>query len=56
MNGTSGTRFSPDGQTTRAMLVTFLYRIADEPDAGTPIFSDIPGNAYYSEAVAWAFS
>lgn len=54
MNGTSGTRFSPDDYTSRAMLVTILYRMAGEPDAGNPIFSDIPGNAYYAEAVAWA--
>ena len=54
MNGTSATRFSPDGQTNRAMIVTILYRIAGEPDAGTPIFFDIPRSAYYSEAVAWA--
>lgn len=54
MNGTSGTRFSPDEYTSRAMLVTMLYRIAGEPDAGKPIFSDIPGNTYYAEAVAWA--
>ena len=54
MNGTSGTRFSPDDYTSRAMLVTILYRMAGEPDAGNPIFFDIPGNAYYAEAVAWA--
>lgn len=54
MNGTSATRFSPDGQTNRAMIVTILYRIAGEPDAGTPIFFDIPRGAYYSESVAWA--
>ena len=54
MNGTSATRFSPDGQTNRAMIVTILYRIAGEPDAGTPIFFDIPRSAYYSEAVTWA--
>lgn len=54
MNGTSGTRFSPDDYTSRAMLVTILYRMAGEPDAGNPIFYDIPGNAYYAEAVAWA--
>lgn len=54
MNGTSGTRFSPDDYTSRAMLVTILYRMAGEPDAENPIFGDIPGNTYYSEAVAWA--
>lgn len=54
MNGTSGTKFSPDDYTSRAMLVTILYRMAGEPDAENPIFYDIPGNAYYAEAVAWA--
>ena len=54
MNGTSETRFSPDDYTSRAMLVTILYRIARGADVGKPIFFDIPRNAYYGEAVAWA--
>ena len=56
MNGISSTSFSPDGQITRAMIVTMLYRLEGEPeaDAGAVSFSDVAGSAYYAKAVAWA--
>lgn len=55
MNGTSTTEFSPDENTSRAMLVTILYRqqnasVAD--DAMNP-FVDITTNAWYYDAVRW---
>ena len=55
MNGTSSTTFSPNSPMTRAMLVTVLHRAAGSPSAaaGTS-FSDVPSNAYYTDAVAWA--
>ncbi len=31
MNGMGNHRFAPNGTTTRAMLVTTLYRLADSP-------------------------
>lgn len=34
MNGVGGGKFEPDGQLTRAQLVTVLYRAAGEPDTG----------------------
>ena len=55
MSGTSATRFSPNEPTTRAMLVTILYRAAGQPEYATPVsFADVADNAYYADAVAWA--
>ena len=54
MNGTGNDLFSPDLPTTRAMAVTLLYRLDGEPDGGNHSFTDIPRDAYYSDAVAWA--
>ena len=55
MNGTSATTFSPNTPMTRAMLVTVLHRAAGSPSAATgTAFSDVPSNAYYTGAVAWA--
>ena len=58
MNGTTATTFAPNGSMTRGMLVTVLYRI----DGSEPVsnqekqcFDDIAG-AYYTDAVAWAYS
>ncbi|MBQ8696501.1 MAG: S-layer homology domain-containing protein, partial [Clostridia bacterium] len=55
MNGVSGTRFSPSGTTTRAMVVTVLYRMEGSPaiDVDTP-FTDLK-DAWYMDAVAWAY-
>ena len=58
MNGTSATTFNPSGSMTRGMLVTVLYRIdgsAPVTDAERACFDDI-GGAYYTDAVAWAYS
>ncbi len=55
-NGTGDNKFTPDGNMTRGMLVTVLYRLAYEPDAVNADFGDVAANAYYSDAVAWAES
>lgn len=54
MNGTSATAFQPDETTTRAMIVTMLHRLEGEPDAAGTSFADVPTDAYYADAVAWA--
>lgn len=54
MRGTSGDKFSPYSTTTRAMIVTVLYRMEGEPDAGENSFIDVPDGEYYTDAVAWA--
>ncbi len=55
MTGTSDTEFSPDGDTTRAMLVTILHRHEGTPSASTTaVFSDVEAGMWYSDAVNWA--
>lgn len=55
MNGISDTHFAPDNLLTRGMLVTVLYRNENRPDVGADVaFSDVTGNMYYADAVAWA--
>ena len=54
MNGVSGTRFDPGGQTTRAMAVTMLYRMAGSPKAGPARFNDVVSGSWYADAVNWA--
>lgn len=57
MNGTSGNTFSPDVATSRGMIVTILWRLADSPAVDYAMnFSDVDSNAYYGEAVRWAAS
>ena len=55
MNGMAPDRFDPQGDVTRAMLVTVLYRAAGSPKApeSSP-FADVAPGKWYSEAVAWA--
>ena len=55
MNGTGTDAFSPDATLTRGMLVTILYRMAQEPAVnGGKTFSDVAAGRYYSDAVQWA--
>ncbi len=56
MYGTSSDKFTPNGILTRAMLVTVLHRMENQPetDATTP-FADVSEPAYYSDAVSWAY-
>ena len=55
MNGVSETSFAPNDDTTRAMVVTMLWRLAGEPAASEPSgFSDVSDGAWYADAVAWA--
>lgn len=55
MAGTGNGQFSPNATMSRAMLVAVLYRMDGTPAAsGNGGFSDVPANAYYTAAVAWA--
>ena len=55
MAGTSDTTFSPNATTTRAMIVTILYRLEGEPEAeATSAFADVAADMYYADAVNWA--
>lgn len=54
MLGTGENIFSPDGVTSRGMVVTLLYRLERAPEAFGGIFQDVPSGAYYERAVTWA--
>lgn len=54
MNGTAPDAFSPYETTTRAMIVTILYRYEGSPAASGSSFQDVPSGQYYTDAVAWA--
>ncbi len=57
LQGTSDTLFSPDLTTTRAMIVTVLWRMAEEPVVNYAMtFDDVDEGLWYSEAVRWAAS
>ena len=56
MNGVGDRLFSPNETTTRAMIVTMLYRLENEPAAAASSFTDVPAGQWYTDAVAWAAS
>ena len=53
MNGTGNNCFNPMRTTTRAMIVTTLYRLEKQPSAGSCTFTDVPSGQWYTDAVAW---
>ena len=55
MNGISADKFDPTGATTRAMLVTILYRVEGTPAVDTVAgFNDVENGTWYTDAVNWA--
>ena len=57
MNGVGNELFAPEGTTTRAQLVTLLWRQAGSPEADFSMdFDDVAEGQWYSEAVRWAAS
>ena len=55
MNGTANRIFAPSISTTRAMIVTILWRLEGSPVVNFAMrFRDVVENAWYSEAVRWA--
>ena len=55
MDGVGDSLFAPNSQTTRAQLVTILYRLAGEPEPGGDSgFADVAAGTWYTDAVAWA--
>ena len=55
MDGLGSRKFDPYGDLSRAMIVTTLYRMEDEPwvrNYGT--FRDVDEDAWYADAVEWA--
>ena len=50
----SGDAFGGDVPATRAATMTYLWKLAGQPNAGAAGFSDVPADADYATAVAWA--
>lgn len=55
MTGVANDRFAPNATLSRAMMVTILYRLEDQPQvSGQSDFADVPADTWYTDAVAWA--
>ena len=55
MDGVGDNRFAPNSETTRAQLVTILYRLEGEPAvSGDLPFTDVEAGTWYTNAVLWA--
>ena len=55
MDGVGMGLFAPNSETTRAQLVTILYRLSGQPaPSGDSGFSDVETGTWYTDAVAWA--
>lgn len=56
MNGVGSREFDPDGNVTRAMFVTILYRAENAPsvEGKSNPFTDVQNGKWYTEAVIWA--
>ena len=60
--GTSATTVTPDGECTRAMIVSILYRVQGEPTKVNgyelkklaPPFDDVERGCWYTDAIWWA--
>jgi len=53
MIGTERRIFSPNMNTSRAMIATIMHRMAGTPAGGTETFSDVENGMWYSAAIAW---
>ncbi len=56
VTGTDADTFSPDGDITRGMFVTVLWRAEGEPDGPDAAFTDVADSEYYAKAVDWAYA
>ena len=55
MDGIENNQFAPEHTTTRAQLVTILYRLEGQPAVtGESGFTDVEAGTWYTDAVAWA--
>lgn len=55
VSGVTGTQFAPDSEMKRCDFLVMLYRAAGSPAVpDTASFSDVPQDAYYAAAAAWA--
>ncbi|MGM9591550.1 MAG: S-layer homology domain-containing protein [Oscillospiraceae bacterium] len=58
MKGTTQTTFSPDATSTRAQVVTVLYRLAGSPDVSglAEPFKDVPDDYWCRDAIIWGYN
>ena len=58
MKGTTQTTFSPDATSTRAQVVTVLYRMAGSPDVSglAEPFKDVPDDYWCRDAIIWGYN
>lgn len=57
LNGIGFGKLSPNGETSRAMIVTMLWRLENSPIVSYDTkYSDVPIDQWYSNAVNWATS
>ncbi len=55
MNGYDTGLFVPEGNVTRAEMVTVLWNMADHAESDAEMqYSDVMGDAWYCEAIRWA--
>ena len=55
MEGVGNNLFDPNGTTSRAMIVTILYRLEGKPEVTSENpFSDVKADRWYTDAVIWA--
>ena len=55
MNGVGDNRFDPNGDTSRAMVVTMLWRMEGSPAyVGMSEFTDVDNEQWYGQAIRWA--
>ena len=57
VSGTSNTTFSPEQNTTRGQIVSFLWRAAGRPEPKTLVnpFTDVKESNYFYKAVLWGY-
>ena len=55
MDGVDAGMFAPNATTSRAMIVTILWRLQGSPEVeATETFTDVSPDAWYAKAIAWA--
>ncbi|MBR3569306.1 MAG: S-layer homology domain-containing protein [Oscillibacter sp.] len=54
--GTAENTFSPEKTVSRSQFITLLYRTFGTERMDENPFADVPGDAYYRDAVAWAYA
>ncbi|GAB1475738.1 hypothetical protein MASR2M70_05700 [Bacillota bacterium] len=54
ISGVTKDKFAPTNKTTRAMVVTILWRLEGQPKAAAGAFNDVAKATWYTDAINWA--